>query len=219
MCPTAQTEVKRKRGRPRVAEEDGKSLIKAAALEEFARSGFKGASIERIAKTAGVAKPLVHYHFGSKQELWNASVADGFERFTEKARSFVSEFLELPPEDVIDRFAEEIVRFSAENPYLVRISTDETSKGGERADWLKEHYLLPLQTMMSDVVDALWKGDSKQDKVSYASVLNPSIFGAINFPYIDAEVVQEAHGADVFSESYIQRHSQFIAKLLRASLR
>ncbi|MEM8491992.1 MAG: TetR/AcrR family transcriptional regulator [Pseudomonadota bacterium] len=209
---------KRKRGRPRTTQEDGKRLIKEAALAEFAGSGFKGASIERIARTAGVAKPLVHYHFGSKQELWNAAVAEGFDQFQAKTLSFVPEFLELSPDDVMDRFAEEIVRFSAENPFLVRISTDETSKGGERAEWLRERYLLPLQRLMSDVFNELMRPVSDKSPVGLAAIVTPSLFGAINFPYIDADVVRDAHGVDVFSNEYIQEHARFIAMLMRASL-
>lgn len=208
---------KRKRGRPPAAKEDGKELIKAAALEEFAGSGFKGASIEQIAKTAGVAKPLVHYHFGSKQELWIAAVSDGFDRFQAEAESFVPDFLEQNTDEVIDRFAEAIVRFSARNPYLVRISTDETSKGGERAEWLKERYLLPLQDLSSAVVESVSGSRKDSQAIHLASILNPAIFGAINFPYIDADVVQTAHGVDVFSEQYISEHTRFIAMLMRAS--
>ncbi|MEO0436552.1 MAG: TetR/AcrR family transcriptional regulator [Pseudomonadota bacterium] len=208
---------KRKRGRPPAAKEDGKELIKAAALEEFAGSGFKGASVERIAITAGVAKPLVHYHFGSKQELWIAAVSDGFEQFQGEAESFVPEFLEKNPDEVIDRFAEAIVRFSAQNPYLVRISTDETSKGGERADWLKERYLLPLQNLAIDVVESISGARKESTGIHLASILTPAIFGAINFPYIDAHVVQTAHGVDVFSEQYIDAHTRFIAMLMKAS--
>lgn len=35
----------------------------------FAERGYQSVSTEEIAKTAGVSKGLVHYHFGSKEEL------------------------------------------------------------------------------------------------------------------------------------------------------
>jgi len=47
---------------------------KAWALNLFARAGFNGVSIVEIAQVAGVAKPLVHYHFASKDLLWEAAV-------------------------------------------------------------------------------------------------------------------------------------------------
>ena len=41
-----------------------------AALELFLERGFAGASLSAIAEQAGVAKSLIHHHFGSKKELW-----------------------------------------------------------------------------------------------------------------------------------------------------
>ena len=52
--------------------------------------GFAGASIGTIADEAGVTKSLVQYHFGSKEQLWNAV-----------ARSHVGPVLRM-----VDRFLE-----------------------------------------------------------------------------------------------------------------
>ena len=44
--------------------------ILKAATRCFARSGYRGASMNAIAKEAGVSKSLVHYHFESKEHLF-----------------------------------------------------------------------------------------------------------------------------------------------------
>ena len=49
-----------------------KERIIAAAEEVFARSGLDGATTQEIARRAGVNKSLLHYHFGSKKELYYA---------------------------------------------------------------------------------------------------------------------------------------------------
>lgn len=49
-----------------------KEKIIAAAEEVFARSGLDGATTQEIAKRAGVNKSLLHYHFGSKKDLYYA---------------------------------------------------------------------------------------------------------------------------------------------------
>ena len=43
-----------------------------AALEVFARDGFRGATIERICKKAGANIAAAHYHFGDKRKLYAA---------------------------------------------------------------------------------------------------------------------------------------------------
>ncbi len=40
------------------------------ALDRFAASGFHGTSMEEIADAAGVTKPVLYQHFGSKQVLY-----------------------------------------------------------------------------------------------------------------------------------------------------
>ncbi|HSF93595.1 MAG TPA: TetR family transcriptional regulator C-terminal domain-containing protein [Thermohalobaculum sp.] len=46
--------------------------ILAAALEVFSADGFRGATIDRIAETAGMSKPNLLYYFRSKDEMYRA---------------------------------------------------------------------------------------------------------------------------------------------------
>jgi AcrR family transcriptional regulator len=48
--------------------------IREAAQETFAHAGFDGATIRAIASRAGVDPALIHHYFGSKQELFVASM-------------------------------------------------------------------------------------------------------------------------------------------------
>lgn len=47
-----------------------RELIAAAAAELFAERGYRGASIEQIARRSGVSPPVVYEHFESKRELY-----------------------------------------------------------------------------------------------------------------------------------------------------
>jgi AcrR family transcriptional regulator len=51
--------------------------ISAAAAEEFAKRGFAGARVERIAAAARVNKQLVFYYFHSKRGLFQAVLKRG----------------------------------------------------------------------------------------------------------------------------------------------
>ncbi len=48
-----------------------RAIIKAA-LEEFATQGYSGASVEAIAKGAGVSKPTLYQYVGNKEALFQA---------------------------------------------------------------------------------------------------------------------------------------------------
>lgn len=53
---------------------DTRTAILDAARVTFAASGFDGASIRRIATAAGVDPALVHHYFGTKDELFLATI-------------------------------------------------------------------------------------------------------------------------------------------------
>lgn len=53
-----------------------RSVILAAARQEFARSGYHGASTARIAHAAGCSEPMLYKHFSGKQSLFAATLED-----------------------------------------------------------------------------------------------------------------------------------------------
>jgi AcrR family transcriptional regulator len=58
----------------RPGNQDTREAILGAAREAFAERGFDGASIRAIATSAGVDPALVHHYFGTKDELFLATV-------------------------------------------------------------------------------------------------------------------------------------------------
>lgn len=53
---------------------DTRQQILQAALRQFAHSGYAGASIQRIVDGARVTKPMLYYHFDSKEGLYTALI-------------------------------------------------------------------------------------------------------------------------------------------------
>ena len=49
--------------------EERRALILETAARRFASRGFAGTSVEDIARELGVSKPMIHYYWGSKEEL------------------------------------------------------------------------------------------------------------------------------------------------------
>jgi len=63
--------------------EASRKQLMSAAIDCFARLGYQGTSIDRIARDAGVTKGAVYYHFRDKEELLFEAVKDrigGFEK-------------------------------------------------------------------------------------------------------------------------------------------
>lgn len=53
-----------------------RAKILAAAVTEFAARGYAGARIDRIASRAGANKRMIYHHFGGKQAVFQAALAE-----------------------------------------------------------------------------------------------------------------------------------------------
>jgi AcrR family transcriptional regulator len=61
-----------------------RAAIIAAVVDVIARDGFQGLTAQQIARRSGLTWGAVQHHFGGKDELLLAVLADSFERFAER---------------------------------------------------------------------------------------------------------------------------------------
>ncbi len=84
-------QVGRKRDRVRSSAEERREEILSAAIEEFARYGLYGTSVDAIADRVGISQPYIFRLFGTKRDLFLAAatrVCDRIqEAFAEAART------------------------------------------------------------------------------------------------------------------------------------
>ncbi len=77
--------------RSRLPRAEREERILDAAAHEFGEHGFQAASMERIARAAGITKALIYQYFGSKEGLYTACVERGraemFEGLRDAARA------------------------------------------------------------------------------------------------------------------------------------
>ena len=70
----ADSPARRRRGRPRKGESNAREQILAAATAEFGEHGYDGTTTRGIAARAGVDPALLHHYFGTKADLFAASI-------------------------------------------------------------------------------------------------------------------------------------------------
>jgi AcrR family transcriptional regulator len=68
-----------------------RTRILNAAMELFAKRGYAGSSIREICSSAGITKPVLYYHFRSKEHLYHELMLDIFNQ-TRKNLLRVSSF-------------------------------------------------------------------------------------------------------------------------------
>ncbi len=64
----------------RLSADERRDAVVAAAMTEFAQTGYAGTSTEAIARRSGVSQPYLFQLFGTKKDLFIAAVRHGFGR-------------------------------------------------------------------------------------------------------------------------------------------
>jgi AcrR family transcriptional regulator len=120
---------------------DSRSILLAAAAEEFARHGPKGTRIQAIVQRAGVNERMIYHHFGSKEGLYTAVLEAQAHGLVDAWRQVIDTAAELPPYEGMRAVLAGFVDAFAARPLLVALTLHE-ALGGWRT--------LPLPT--ADVV-------------------------------------------------------------------
>lgn len=207
---------KRRRGRPSHEEGAAIALIRSAALREFARAGFAGVSIADIAQAAGVAKPLIHYHFESKDALWEAAISEGFEALQRELAAFRVTLGAGAGPETLRMLAHQLVHYGARYPELTRIVIQESGDGGERWQWLLRTYLLPAYRLAELAIEGFRAVSAQPQAVPPAAHVIPLMLGMMNFPFLETQVIREAFGVEVQSEAYLQEQGEVLFRVMRA---
>jgi TetR/AcrR family transcriptional regulator len=101
-------------------------LIISAAEEEFARHGYKGATMNNIAQRAGLPKANIHYYFNSKLELYAAVLSGIIELWDGTLNELRAED---DPAAVLPAYIATKIRFSRDFPLASRIFAIEILNG------------------------------------------------------------------------------------------
>ena len=118
-----------------VAEATRRTML-TAALQEFSKVGFAAMSLRHTADAAGVSHALFRKYFGTKEELWRATVDFALERYAAALQAHMSNKTKAA-ETIRDQIRI-VIEVTAEEPALVRIMILEGLGNEERAQYLSE---------------------------------------------------------------------------------
>lgn len=125
-----------------------------AAVALFAQHGYDAVSTGNVAKKAGLTQSMVHYHFGNKLKLWEASI----EHIMRKRGAVfpLGQFLNLTDVDPLTRLKIMIRTFVSSNaadPDLNRILIHEGMTNSPRLRWLADTYMSQGYHVFNDAIE------------------------------------------------------------------
>src|SRR3546814_4771663 len=101
--------------------------------------GFEGATLPKIAASAGVSTPLLVHYFKSKRQLWETV----FERLSADSRNELEALASEPGSSAAERLRRIIafqVRFFTEKPAIYQILANEAHFRSDRLTWICDHF-------------------------------------------------------------------------------
>ena len=131
-----------------------KEEILKIASKEFAKYGYKGVSLENIAKKAGISKAAIYYHFKNKAELFEAVLTPKLEKLINEVYSCNTN----PKEDLkcyICAFSKTFKKY----PCFASLIAHEFVDGGRD---LNEEIIKKLSKIFKKLISILKEGEKKE---------------------------------------------------------
>ncbi len=123
-----------------------KDKILKVASREFAKYGYKGVSLDRIAQKIGVTKPALYYYFKNKQTLYETILENKMDTLIKDLKICLNE----KPEDGIKCYIETFEETFKKHPCFASILARELVNGGENvSDKIIEKFANILKILAS----------------------------------------------------------------------
>jgi TetR/AcrR family transcriptional regulator len=167
-----------------------------AALEVFSQHGFRGATLDQIAKEAGLSKPNILYYFAAKEEIHLTLLSQLMETWLDP---LVEMDCEGDPLTEILNYVQRKLDMARELPRESRLFANEILQGAPRMAPHLKRDLLPLVEEKCEVIQG-WMDDGKLSTASPKHLLF-SIWSTTQH-YADFEAqVNVLSQSDTYSEA------------------
>ncbi|MDA9685387.1 TetR family transcriptional regulator [Flavobacteriaceae bacterium] len=204
--------LRRKRGRPSLAQELDVNSLLTIALEHFSNFGFEGAQLKIIAEKVGITNSLISYHFKNKEELWKKSVDHLAKSIVGKFEEIRSELKDTEGVPMLRSYTRQLIYFSAKNPPFYKLTYMEMGKNSWRSDYLINSIVEPLTII----------GQSALNKAStnpnFTSIPKPNfvsiIFGACCSFFMLTRLIEHQYDISTFDHEHIEKHADLVNKII-----
>ena len=152
--PTSGSKTSR-RGRPRAEDSPASSdEILLAALRAFATRGYDGTSVRELNQQLGVSHNLLNRRFGSKEQLWRATVDHWIGDVVAELAAVISDD-EGDPLETLRRLIIRFIEVQARRPELARLMNIESSIDGPRLRYLFDQFISPWAATADHLTEEL----------------------------------------------------------------
>lgn len=201
------------RGRPRASEPSlSVDEILEASLRAFATRGYEGMSVRDLSKELGVSHNLIPQRFGTKAQLWEATVDRWFAEFTDQLDPVLAAIRPGEPLEAFRAFIVAFIELSAARPELLRMTIVEAAVEGPRLEYVWQRHLRPFGRRVLATVRSL-EGSERYLSVPQATMFFLLAHGA-TAAASHRPLTRRLGREDPTDPAVLRRHSHAVADLL-----
>jgi AcrR family transcriptional regulator len=215
MCRMS-THARRPRGRPR-AEQSPATVeeILHAALCAFATHGYDGVSVRTLNRELGVSHSLINARFGSKQDLWYATVDWAFAPLATKLASAFDPTLTDPLEQLRTAIRTFLLH-SADHPELLGLMNIEARQDTDRLAYIYDTYIAPTLAPIGRLLVHL--ADCGRTRPISLRAFHFLLAHGGAAPFTLAPLARHFDPIDPLEPAEVEEHADLIADLLVRAL-
>ena len=166
---------------------DSRQHLLAAAIAEFAAHGFRGASVDAIARRARVNKAMIYYHFDNKLALYLEILQTIFAALADRTALVVASA--ATPQDKLGAFIDAFGAETVTRPYLPRIMMLELADGARRLTPDTLRLMSRLFQNLNAILEEGWRAGvfrRADPLMTYFNLVAPLFFFLASAPVRDA---------------------------------
>ncbi len=198
-----------------MADIETRQKILDAATEMFAANGYDGVSVRDIAAKAGVNVGAISYHFGGKENLLKAAVAEGLGAARRMVADIDAEA--LPLDEKLEIVFGKFLEFLSGEYSISKIIIGELLLGGGRLPELAgEHFSKLAAAMRSIIREAAAAGEIRKTDETLLFISFVSFPAYLVFAKPIVEIIRREKG---YSKAFIKKAAKHHVRVLFDGIR
>jgi AcrR family transcriptional regulator len=211
------TRARRPRGRPPATQSPApRDEILGAALRAFATHGYEGVSVRTLNRELGVSHSLINERFGSKQDLWYATVDWAFEPLVTKLATTAFDPTLTDPLDQLRIYIRTFLLHSAEHPELLGLMNIEARQDTDRLTHIYNTYIQPALAPIERLLHHL--ADCGRTRPISLRTFHFLITHGGAAPFTLVPLARHFDPSDPLDPEAVAQHAELVADLITRSL-
>ncbi len=194
--------------------EETRERVLEAALETFSHDGYDGTTVRTICEAAGVSVGVINYHWGSKEQLWQAVCEMCRQRVLEIFSSAPS--IDLSTDSGLRDFLGRVFDALADEPKVIRIFMWATLEA-EAIDYPTTRQRFQPLIEFGTACLQQWQAEGRVHHIDVELALM-TVRAVFVFTLVDRSGHRQAFGKDLSDAEHAQRMKAHLVQAAMAIL-